>query len=43
VGAVVFVVALERSALPEDGFTLVVDAHSLECCGDLDELDVPLP
>jgi hypothetical protein len=43
VGAVVFVVALERSALPDDGFTLVLDAQSLDCCGDLDELDVPLP
>jgi hypothetical protein len=41
--ASVFVVALARDALPADGFTLQLDARSAECCGDLDELDVPLP
>lgn len=43
VGAAVFVVALERSALPDDGFTLVLGPQSADCCGDLDTLDVALP
>jgi len=43
VGAEVFVVALARDALPDDGFTLQVDEQSGGCCGDLDELEVPLP
>ena len=41
--APVFVVAMQRDALPADGFTLLLDARSADCCGDLDELDIRLP
>jgi hypothetical protein len=41
--AAVFVVALDRDALAADGFTLLLDERSAECCGDLDELEVALP
>ena len=43
VAAEVFVVALARDALPDDGFRLQLDERSAECCGESDELDVQLP
>ncbi|HEX5038731.1 MAG TPA: hypothetical protein VFW95_01170 [Candidatus Limnocylindria bacterium] len=44
-GAAVFVVALERSALPRDGFTLRLSQNLPACedCGFTQEIDVSLP
>jgi hypothetical protein len=41
----VFVVALDRGALPADGFTLQLDRDSHKCadCGFVEVIDVPLP
>jgi hypothetical protein len=44
--AAVFVTALDRDALPNDGFTLLLERDSEPCvgCGDsIEVLDVPLP
>jgi hypothetical protein len=45
VGAAVFVVALDRDALPADGFTLQLSEGSVTCpdCGFTEQIDVPLP
>lgn len=45
VGAAVFVVAIERDALPDDGFTLQLSETSVTCpdCGFSEQIDVPLP
>jgi hypothetical protein len=44
-GAAVFVVAVERAALPSDGFTLQLSGRSVTCpdCGFTEQIDVPLP
>jgi hypothetical protein len=43
--AVVFVVALEREALPDGGFTLQLGRDLVTCadCGFTEQIDVPLP
>ena len=45
VGAVTFVVAVERAALPDDGFTLRLTERSVTCddCGFSEEIRVDLP
>jgi hypothetical protein len=46
VGSAVFVVAVERSALPDDGFTLQLGEELVTCgadCGTTEQIDVPLP
>ena len=44
-GAATFVVALQRDALPEDGFTLQLSETSVTCpdCGFTEQIEVPLP
>lgn len=46
VGAVVFVVAVQRAALPADGFTLQLAATNVTCgaeCGSTEQIEVELP
>jgi hypothetical protein len=45
VGAAVFVVALQRDALPDERFTLQLSESSVTCpdCGFTEQIDVPLP
>lgn len=44
-GAAVFVIAVERTALPPDGFTLQLGERVVTCpdCGFTEQIDVPLP
>ena len=44
-GAAVFVVAVERAALPDDGFTLQLSETSVTCpdCGFTEQIEVDLP
>lgn len=44
-GAATFVVAIERAALPADGFTLQLGEELVTCpdCGFSEQIDVPLP
>ncbi|MEA2651934.1 MAG: hypothetical protein QOI85_1655, partial [Chloroflexota bacterium] len=43
VGAAVFVVAIERDALPDDGFTLQLGPERVTGGGFTEVIDVPLP
>ena len=46
VGSAVFVAAVERSALPDHGFTLQLGEELVTCgpdCGTTEQIDVPLP
>jgi hypothetical protein len=45
VGAAMFVVAVERDPLPDDGFTLQLSETSATCpdCGFSEQIEVPLP
>jgi hypothetical protein len=44
-GAATFVVAIERGALPDGGFTLQLTENSVTCpdCGFSEQIEVPLP